>query len=149
MIIIGKEYGVRALILGIIALFLGFIGLIISASNLIIIISGFFPKYPIISVIGGILSAIAILFGIIGIIIDDPKELAIAGLILGILGLIPSFLVIYWNYNLFLLLLLDSDLVTYRKIKRKLNFRINTFYLYDKHLRKYLSWKWNFILIQE
>ena len=98
MIKIGKEYGVRALILGVVALILGFLGLVISASTLLIEIWNLILRWtnlPIISVMGWVISSLAILLGIIGIIIDDPKKLAIAGLICGILGLIHRFLAIY------------------------------------------------------
>ena len=49
------------------------------------------------SIIGWVIPAIAIIFGIIGIIKDDPKGLSIAGLILGflaiVLGLVLRFLI--------------------------------------------------------
>jgi hypothetical protein len=49
---------------------------------------------PMISIMGWILPIIAIIFGIIGIIVDKSKGMAIVGLILGILGLIVRILVV-------------------------------------------------------
>ena len=47
----------------------------------------------IIAIFGWLIPGIAVIFGIIGIIADDSKGMAIAGLILGIIGLIVGFLI--------------------------------------------------------
>ncbi len=69
----GKVFGIFALIFGILGLLLGWaIGI-------------FLPFLP----YGALyISGAAIVFGIIGIIADDSKGMAIAGLILGAIGLI-------------------------------------------------------------
>ncbi|MFX1496464.1 MAG: hypothetical protein ACFFBH_02950 [Promethearchaeota archaeon] len=84
----GRAFGIVALIFGIISIpfeifaawvdvFGGVFGML-QIANLIIIL-------------GWVFIVVAILFGIIGAIGDRPKGLAIAGLILGIIGLIIRF----------------------------------------------------------
>ena len=47
----------------------------------------------VINVIGLLFPSIAIVFGILGAIFDDPKGLAIAGLVLGIVALVIALLI--------------------------------------------------------
>ena len=69
----GKTFGILALIFGL----LGFVGWLLFAFIPIFLpFSGFY--FP----------GAAIVFGIIGIIVDDSKGMAIAGLILGIIAVI-------------------------------------------------------------
>ena len=72
----GKVFGVLALIFGLIGLLGGWF-------------LGFFIPYG-----AYILPGLAIVFGIIGIVKDDSKGLGIAGLILGIIGLIFVLLIL-------------------------------------------------------
>jgi hypothetical protein len=66
----GKALGIISLIFGLIGLLLGWLIWI------------FFP------ILGYIVPGVAIVTGIIGIVVDDSKGMAIAGLILGAIGLI-------------------------------------------------------------
>ena len=69
----GKVFGILALLCGI----LGFVGwLLFALIPINLPFSGFY------------LPGAAIVFGIIGIIVDDSKGMAIAGLILGSIGII-------------------------------------------------------------
>ena len=86
----GKAYGIVALITGI-------FGLAISATAALLDLWSFFlPNIlPIISIMGWVLPIVAIIFGILGIIMDDSKGMAITGFIFGIIGLIVRFLISY------------------------------------------------------
>jgi len=70
----GKTFGVLALIFGLIALLSGW------AIALFLFPYGSYVNYAV--------AGLAILFGIIGIIKDDSKALAIIGMILGIIALV-------------------------------------------------------------
>ena len=77
----GKVFGIFALIFGILGLLLGWA------------VGFFLPFLP----YGELyISGAAIVFGIIGIIADDSKGMAIAGLILGIIGLILGFVITFF-----------------------------------------------------
>lgn len=83
----GRGFGITALIFGIISIpftvVLGFLQMwIFFEPNLI----------SIDIILGWLIPGIAIIFGIIGIILDSSKGMAIAGLILGIIGLFLGFL---------------------------------------------------------
>jgi hypothetical protein len=54
--------------------------------------------YPYVSILGWIFSIVAVLAGLLGLVIDDTKGWAIAGIILGIIG----FILIYFLRSLFL-----------------------------------------------
>jgi len=79
---------------GIVSLIFGLISIPVSAAMASLSVWSFFLPtiVPIVSMIGWIMPGIAVLFGIIGIIVDDSKGMAIAGLILGIIGFIIGFL---------------------------------------------------------
>ena len=70
----GKTFGALALVFGLIAFLLGWA---------IVLFVGAYGTYVLYAVCG-----LAILFGIIGIIKDDSKGMAITGLIFGIIGII-------------------------------------------------------------
>ena len=70
----GKTFGILALIFGLVALLAGW------AIALFLIPYGSWVNYGV--------AGLAILFGIIGIITDDSKAMAIVGMILGIIALI-------------------------------------------------------------
>lgn len=53
------------------------------------------------SVIGWLIPGMAALFGLIGIIVDDSKGRAIAGFILGVIGLMIAFIVPLLFENMF------------------------------------------------
>ena len=70
----GKTFGALALVFGLVSLLLGW---------LIIIFVPLYGTYVLYAVCG-----LAIVFGIIGIIKDDSKGMAITGMILGIIALV-------------------------------------------------------------
>jgi len=79
---------------GIVALIFGSISIPVSGAMAAISFwSSFLPSIvPIVFIIGWLIPGIAVIFGIIGIIVDGSKGMAIAGLILGIIALIVGFL---------------------------------------------------------
>jgi len=84
----GKAFGIVALVFGIISMvfailasWLEIFGVMAGMAQLV---------YPI-SILAWVITGIAILFGIIGIIVDQPKKLAIAGLIIGALSIMNRF----------------------------------------------------------
>ena len=84
----GRAFGVVALIFGVISIPFG--GAMAAIGSLTFLAS---DTASIVSILGWLIPGIAIVFGIIGIIADDSKGLAIAGFLLGIIGLIVGFLV--------------------------------------------------------
>jgi hypothetical protein len=76
-----KDLGINALILGIICIPLGILAAALEGRS-------FFGFEWFIAIFGTIAIFVAILFGILGSILDESKGLAITGLILGIIGLI-------------------------------------------------------------
>jgi len=82
----GKALGIISLIFGILGIAVGWL------------LGGLIPfgSY--------ILPGVAIVTGIIGIIVQDSKGMAIAGLILGIIGLVLGFVIVFF-LGAFLLLL--------------------------------------------
>jgi hypothetical protein len=90
----GREFGIVAIIFGLISIPLcvamAATGSITHFYNLLL---GTPDISALFSIIGWLIPAIAIIFGIIGIIKDDYKGLAIAGLTLGILALIFGLLI--------------------------------------------------------
>jgi len=94
----GRAFGIVAMIFGSISIPLcGAIVAMSSMSSFYSLLLGISDILALFSVIGWLIPAIAIIFGIIGIIKDEAKGLAIAGLILGaialILGLIIRFMI--------------------------------------------------------
>jgi hypothetical protein len=79
---------------GIVSLIFGIISIPLSAAMAAMSIWAFIVPsiVPFVSLIGWIFPGIAIIFGLIGIIADDSKGMAIAGFILGIISLIIGFL---------------------------------------------------------
>ena len=81
----GRVFGIVALIFGIISIPLSIVAAVTEGTF------GFFGLPHIgnlIIILGWVSIGIAIVFGILGIILDEYKGMAIAGLILGIIGLI-------------------------------------------------------------
>ncbi len=78
------NYGSVALVFGSISIFVSAI-----IAGLVSLINLLMPNIAsLISIIGWLIIGVAIIFGIIGIVMDERKEKAITGLILGIIGLI-------------------------------------------------------------
>ena len=76
---------------GSVALTFGSISIFVSAITacLVSLINLLMPTIAtLVSMIGWLIISVAIIFGIIGIVMDETKERAIIGLILGIIGLI-------------------------------------------------------------
>jgi len=76
---------------GSIALTFGLVCIIFSAviAGLVSLINLLMPNIAsLVSIIGWLIICVAIIFGMIGIILDETKEKAIIGFILGIIGLI-------------------------------------------------------------
>jgi len=93
----GRAFGIVAMIFGSISIPLCVAIVVISTiSSIYSLLLGILNISALFSIIGWLIPAIAVIFGIIGIIKDDTKGLAIAGLILGAialtLGLIISFM---------------------------------------------------------
>lgn len=78
----GKTFGIAALILGIISI----------PFNAVVAIMLFYDVASI-SILGWIIPIVAIVLGVIGIIVDDTKGWAIAGIIFGIIGLVTGFFI--------------------------------------------------------
>ena len=78
----GKTAGIAALILGIISI----------PFNVVVGFTLFFDV-SYISIIGWIIPIIAIILGIIGIVVDDTKGWAIAGIVFGIIGIVFGFFI--------------------------------------------------------
>ena len=85
----GRAFGIVAMIFGSISIPLcGAIAAMSSISSFYSLLLGMPDILALFSIIGWLIPAIAVIFGIIGIIKDDTKGLAIAGLILGAIALI-------------------------------------------------------------
>ena len=98
----GRAFGIVAIIFGIFSI--PFCVLFVAISTLSRIQSSLLGIHDILApffIIGWLIPAIAIIFGIIGIIADKSKGLAITGLILGSLALIFGLLVGFMFTNLF------------------------------------------------
>ena len=90
----GRAFGTVAIIFGAISIPLCVaIAALSSISSFYSLLLGGPDILTLFSIIGWLIPAIAIIFGIIGIIIDDTKGLAIAGLILGAIALIFGLLI--------------------------------------------------------
>jgi len=86
----GRAFGIVALIFGIICIPLNIVAAVTGGTF------GFFGMPQIgalIIVLGWGCIVVAIVFGILGIILDDSKGMGVAGLILGIIGLILRLLI--------------------------------------------------------
>ena len=83
----GKAFGIVDLIFGLIILLM--IGITAALTISSIWVANF---APIVFMLEWLIPGIAIIFGIIGIIVDNSKGIAIAGLILGIIGFTVGFL---------------------------------------------------------
>ena len=78
------NFGSVAFIFGLISIFASAI-----IAGLVSLINLLMPNIvTLVSIIGWLIIAVAIIFGIIGSVMDETKERAIIGLILGIIGLI-------------------------------------------------------------
>ncbi|MFX1499070.1 MAG: hypothetical protein ACFFBH_16255 [Promethearchaeota archaeon] len=80
----GRAYSIVALIFGIISIL---VGIFIAWADIFGVVY-FMLIVRFLSLLEWAIIGVAIVFGIFGIIVDKPKGLAIAGLILGIIGLI-------------------------------------------------------------
>jgi hypothetical protein len=90
--LMGRAFGIVALIFGIISIPVG--GIISPLAQFLASLGGLFgnPQFGIIiSILGWVCIVVAILFGIIGIIVEESKGMGIAGLVLGIVSLILRF----------------------------------------------------------
>ena len=98
----GSAFGIVAMIFGLISIPLCVaITAISSMSSIYSSLLGMPDILALFSIIGWLIPAIAIIFGIIGIIKDDTKGLAIAGLILGAIALILGLLIRFMIATLF------------------------------------------------
>jgi hypothetical protein len=89
----GRNFGIVAMIFGSISIPLcGAFAALGSLSSFYSTILGGPDVFIGFSIIGWAIPAIAIIFGILGIIKDDPKGLSIAGLILGSIAIIVGLL---------------------------------------------------------
>lgn len=98
----GKAFGIVAIIFGVISipLCVAYVALS-SISSFYSLLLGMPDIFTIFSIIGWLIPAIAILFGLIGIIVDKSKGLAIAGLILGLIALIIGLTIRFMFADLF------------------------------------------------
>ena len=76
----GRTFGIAALILGIISI----------PFNAVDPIMLFFDVAPL-GILGWIVPIVAIILGVVGIVVDDSKGMAIAGVIFACIGLITSY----------------------------------------------------------
>ena len=98
----GRNYGIVAMIFGSISIPLcGGFAALGSISSFYSTFLGSPDIFIGFSIIGWVIPAIAIIFGIIGIIKDDPKGLSIAGLILGSIALVLGLLLRFMIATLF------------------------------------------------
>ena len=98
----GRAFGIVAMIFGSISIPLCVaITALSSISSIYSLLMGMPDILALFSLIGWLIPAIAIIFGIIGIIKDDTKGLAIAGLILGVIALILGLIIRYMITSLF------------------------------------------------
>ena len=98
----GRAFGVVAMIFGSISIPLcGAITAMSSMSSFYSLLLGIPDILALFSLIGWLIPAIAIIFGIIGIIKDEAKGLAIAGLILGAIALILGLIIRFMFATLF------------------------------------------------
>ncbi len=98
----GRAFGIVAMIFGSISIPICVaIGAISSIINFYSLLLGMPDILALFFIIGCLIPAIAIIFGIIGIIKDDTKGLAIAGLILGAIALILGLIISFVLTNLF------------------------------------------------
>ena len=90
------KFGIIALVFGLISIPIsGSMASLISVSNLWLEL---FDAMVLASIIGWVVPFIAIIFGMAGIIKDDSKGMATAGLILGVIGLLIGILI----YSIFM-----------------------------------------------
>ena len=98
----GRAFGIVAMIFGSISIpICGAIAAMSSLSSFYSLLLGMPDILTLFSIIGWLIPAIAVIFGIIGIIKDDTKGLAIAGLILGAIALILGLLIRFMIATLF------------------------------------------------
>jgi hypothetical protein len=95
----GRAFGIVAMIFGSISIPL--CGAIAAMSSFYSLLLGMPDILALFSIIGWLIPAIAVIFGITGIIKDDTKGLAIAGLILGAIALILGLLIRFMIATLF------------------------------------------------
>ena len=98
----GRAFGIVAMIFGSISIPLCVaIAALSSISSFYSLLLGMPDILALFSILGWLIPTIAIIFGIIGIIKDDSKGLAIAGLILGVIALILGLIIRYMITSLF------------------------------------------------
>jgi hypothetical protein len=98
----GKSFGIVAMIFGSISIPICAAMVVLSTiSNFYSSLLGIPNLLALLSMIGWLIPAIAIIFGIIGIIKDDSKGLAMAGLILGAIALILGLILLFVITNSF------------------------------------------------
>ncbi len=98
----GKSFGIVAMIFGSISIPICAAMVVLSTiSNFYSSLLGIPNLLALLSIIGWLIPAIAIIFGIIGIIKDDSKGLAMAGLILGAIALILGLILLFVITNSF------------------------------------------------
>ena len=98
----GRAFGIVAMIFGSISIPLCVaIAALSSISSFYSLLLGMPDILALFSMLAWLIPAIAIIFGIIGIIRDDTKGLAIAGLILGVIALILGLIIRYMITSLF------------------------------------------------
>ena len=98
----GRAFGIVAMIFGSISIPLCVaIAALSSISSFYSLLLGMPDILALFSMLAWLIPAIAIIFGIIGIIKDDTKGLAIAGLILGVIALILGLIIRYMITSLF------------------------------------------------
>jgi hypothetical protein len=98
----GRAFGTVAMIFGSISIPLCVaITALSSISSFYSLLLGMPDILALFSILGWLIPTIAIIFGIIGIIKDDSKGLAIAGLILGVIALILGLIIRYMITSLF------------------------------------------------
>ena len=90
----GNGYGTTALIFG---SFCIPVSAAMAAIGSIFNVGGIFSLPPtivsLLTIISWLIPGIAIIFGIVGIVVDDSKGKAIAGLVLGLIGLIAGIVI--------------------------------------------------------
>jgi hypothetical protein len=98
----GRTFGIVAMIFGSISIPLCVaITALSSISSFYSLLLGMPDILVLFSIIGWLIPAIAIIFGIVGIIKDDTKGLAIAGLILGAIALTLGLIIRFIFTSLF------------------------------------------------
>ena len=98
----GRSFGITALIFGLISIpFCGAFSALGSLTSLYSQLFGTTDLIGLVLMIGWLIPSIAVIFGIIGIIKDTTKGLAIAGLTLGAIALILGLLIRFLFISVF------------------------------------------------